>query len=175
VTPAPQYSKTTPVDPTRWRKAGCRWPLTACICANDVERTAEHGGTGNPGPHHDPYCALPWHGLTCTCDFSLSDVDPAPVAPAPDGHPPPDQSDADSERIRPAATIPKPLADAVAAVHLSDQARERWRLIQDLATSKPYTNGQYCRYCVRYADKPHRDDCLWLRANRLVDQTADRP
>jgi hypothetical protein len=107
-------------------------------------------------------------------------VDPAPAAPAPDGHPPPNGGDADSERIRPAATIPKPLADAVAAVHLSDQTRERWRLIQHLATFHPIgiTEGDaYCVICKAWLDNEgeHRDDCLWLRANRLVDQTGDRP
>jgi hypothetical protein len=101
-------------------------------------------------------------------------VDPAPVAPVPDGHPPAD-CDVDSERIRPAATIPKPLADAVAAVHLSDQTRERWRLIQDLATSNPFCDFEQCHYCPKSFGDAHTNGCLWVKANRLVDQTADRP
>jgi hypothetical protein len=56
---------------------------------------------GDDPKDHDPYCAYPWHSLPCTC--GLSPVDPAPPAPAPDGHPPPNGGDADSERIQPAA------------------------------------------------------------------------
>jgi hypothetical protein len=101
-----------------------------------------------------------------------SPVDPAPVAPVPDGHPPPDQDDADSERIRPAAT----LADLD---RLMANVFERWRLIQDLANSSPYQPGTLggwrCHYCSQLQGSEHADDCLWVRANRLTNETGDRP
>jgi hypothetical protein len=49
---------------------------------------------------------------------------------------------------------------------------ERWRLIQDLANTNPHTFGSFCRYCRRDADLGHRDGCMWVRANRLTDETA---
>jgi hypothetical protein len=33
--------------------------------------------------------------------------------------------------------VPKPVADAVAAVHLTDEAAERMRIVEDLANSEP--------------------------------------
>jgi hypothetical protein len=73
------------------------------------------------------------------------------------------------------------LADAVAAVHLTNQARERQQLIHDLANSNPYVtfsiqgnaSGSFCRHCNRpnSGTQVHADDCLWVRANRLIDGT----
>jgi hypothetical protein len=52
---------------------------------------------------------------------------------------------------------------------------QRWQLIQDLAATDPYAPYMVCKHCRHQLTQRHRGDCLWVRANRLVDQTADRP
>jgi hypothetical protein len=67
--------------------------------------------------------------------------------------------------------VPEPLADAVAAVYLANRARERQQLIHDLAQSDPYgIDPTQCRYCGRWSDQEHTDDCLWVRARRLTNE-----
>jgi ribosomal protein S27AE len=61
------------------------------------------------------------------------------------------------------------------AVEVTTVAFERWRLIQDLANEEPYDADDDCHHCEHVRGRPHADDCLHLRANRLVDQTGDRP
>jgi hypothetical protein len=112
-------------------------------------------------PSRPPMDADP-HTHPATAD---SDADTPAVAPVPDGHPPASDGDADSERIRPAAT----LADVD---RLMGNVFERWRLIQDLAAIEPKRWYGQCFFC-HYMD--HRDDCLWVRANRLTNETDDQP
>jgi hypothetical protein len=161
MTPQPQYSKTTPVDPR------CSSYFEAITLLGDARRPTYHcelpvghrGAHQSGGTHWTPI-DRPTHDAV---------TDPAPVAPVPDGHDdPPDQDDADSERIRPAA-----LSDLD---RLMANVFERWRLIQELANSDPSDEGNCCcRYCQGDLERPHPTRCFWLRANRLVDQAGDRP
>jgi hypothetical protein len=71
------------------------------------------------------------------------------------------------------------LADAVAAVHLTNRARERQQLIQDLAATNPLEwnedlIGNRCIFCLQPSADGillHTETCLWYRANRLTEET----
>lgn len=96
--PDPRLTKTTPIEA---RKA-----LDA-QASDAVENPADPQPAVWPSrlDGHDPYCALPWHGLPCTCQASPWNTQPRPPTqlPKPDGTPA-DDGDPDAERIRPAAS-----------------------------------------------------------------------
>jgi hypothetical protein len=83
----------------------------------------------------------------------------------------------DSHVSEPATTeVPEPLADAVAAVHLTNQARERQQLIHDLANdiTDCGSGGYDCHWCGYIYNDRHMEGCLRLRARQLTNQ-PDQP
>jgi hypothetical protein len=167
VTPQPQYTKTSPISADRWN-CTCEQPEGWLVCPSHNTTAQRDSQPSGPPMRPNPHTTPP------TADTAAPE---RPVAPVPEGHPPAD-GDADSERIRPAAT----LSDLD---RLMANAFERWRLIQHLAAIDPYVtfsiqgnaSGSFCRHCNRpnSGTQAHAVDCLWVRANRLVDQADDRP
>jgi hypothetical protein len=174
----PRFTTTTPVPSDRWNCV-CdmvTWPVP---CPNHSRR-------------RQTVSQPPETPVSCTCGYSgttqLRHGQPHQTASQPSRHPmhpdphtDPSSADSgdDSPISEPATTeVPEPLADAVAAVHLANRARERQQLIHDLAATDPIERGRgawwLCHYCDQLDSRGHRDDCLWLRARQLTNQ-PDQP
>jgi hypothetical protein len=194
----PNMTTTTPVPSDRWNCVCdmATWPVP---CPNHNRRRQTVSQPSEPmTTTTTPIDPRPWHQRTtdpqrrsqpsettiaCTCGYSgttqLRHGQPhqtvsQPSRPPMHIDPPTNPPTADSGDDNPISEhVPKPLADAVAAVHLANQARERQQLIHDLANSNPFERRRrhpYCHHCRREQTKGHHADCLWVRARQLTNQ-----